>query len=132
MDDSRLMLTAITTLVVIVQNAILLEGIVSLIEADPGLVLLASATTLANGLALFSEKQPNCVLLDLDMPLASALLAAKTMLAANPDARIIGLTTYELDVCVSRALEMGVHAVIGKVQIAQALTDTIRRTSGSK
>ncbi len=126
------MLITITTLVVVVHNAILLEGIISLIEADAGLLLLASATTVETGLTLFSENQPNCVVLDLDMPSASSLPAAETMLAAHPHAKIIGLATYELDGCVSRAIEMGVRAVIGKDQISQSLTDTIRRTSGAK
>ena len=126
------MITAITTLVVIVRNPILLEGILLLIKADPRLLLLASATTAEDGLALFSDKQPDCVLLDLDMPSASSLFAAETMLKADCTTKIIGLATYELDVCVSRALQLGVCAVIGKDQISQALTDTILRTSGSK
>ncbi len=126
------MIKTITTLVVVIQNAILLEGVVLLVEEQQGFLLLGSATTLEGGVALCLAKHPNCVLLDLDMPSDSSLLAVKTILGADPDAQIIGLVNYELDVCVSRALALGVCAVVGKDQISQALLDTILRRSGPK
>lgn len=111
-------------------NPILLEGIALLIRAEPDLELAGTAASAETGVALYMETRPDCTLIDLDMPKSAGLDVIRRIRAINPNARTIGLVTYELDTAGRDALGAGASAILGKDQIGGALVGLIRNSVG--
>ncbi len=118
------MSTPVTSVLAIIQNPILLEGIISLIEPEPDIFLASTTTHLDEGLALAPQAHVACVLIDLDFN--TGFEAILRIRASLPTAVIIGLITYELDDRVPEALASGASAVLGKDQISQTLIEMLR------
>ncbi|MGI6297910.1 MAG: response regulator [Saccharofermentanales bacterium] len=87
-----------------------------IIEADPELQVIATANDGASALVLYQLHQPDLILLDIRMPGLSGLEAGKQILAADPEARILYLTTFADDEYIAEALRIGARGYILKQQ----------------
>lgn len=87
-----------------------------IIEADPELQVIATANNGASALGLYQLHQPDLILLDIRMPGLSGLEAGKQILAADPEARILYLTTFADDEYIAEALRIGARGYILKQQ----------------
>ncbi|NLC84439.1 MAG: response regulator transcription factor [Ruminococcaceae bacterium] len=87
-----------------------------IIEADPELQVIATATDGASALGLYQIHQPDLILLDIRMPEMSGLEAGKQILAADPEARILYLTTFADDEYIAETLRIGARGYILKQQ----------------
>jgi DNA-binding NarL/FixJ family response regulator len=70
--------------------------------------------------------QPNVVLMDIRMPELDGLQATREILAANPDARILILTTFDLDEYIYEALSAGASGFVLKDEPPEQLIAAIR------
>lgn len=111
---------------VVEHNAILIEGIICLIRSEPDMKIAGTARTPEEGTALYLEKRPEVILIDLDLPGGSPIDAIRQIRNVDSSARVIALTTYEFDSSGLEAMAAGAAAVIAKSRIAETLTDSIR------
>jgi DNA-binding NarL/FixJ family response regulator len=70
--------------------------------------------------------QPNVVLMDIRMPELDGLQATREILAANGDARILILTTFDLDEYIYEALSAGASGFVLKDEPPEQLIAAIR------
>lgn len=70
--------------------------------------------------------RPNVVLMDIRMPELDGLQATREILAADPDARILILTTFDLDEYIYEALSAGASGFVLKDERPEQLIAAIR------
>lgn len=94
------------SLVIADDHPLILAGLASLIESEPGLELLGQGASAAEAVALYERLRPDVMLVDLNMP-GGGLEAITATRRTHPDAKIVMLTSYEGDENVHRALQAG-------------------------
>jgi DNA-binding NarL/FixJ family response regulator len=105
------------------------EGIATVIEHQPGMSLVASASTAKRAIEQFREHQPDVTLMDLRLPDMSGIDAIAVIRREFPQGRFIVLTSFEGDVEVQRALAVGAHGYLLKSTPLEELVDVIQKVS---
>ena len=90
--------------------------------------LAATASTGREAVQQFQSVRPDVTLMDLRLPDMSGITATTTILAQQPDARIVILTTSEGDAEIQRALAAGARGYLLKSAEPEELVDVIRQT----
>ena len=86
----------------------------TILEAEPDITVPALGRDGAEAIALYKEHQPDILLMDIRMEGVNGLDAAATILATNPTARILFLTTFSDDEYIIRALRLGAKGYLLK------------------
>jgi DNA-binding NarL/FixJ family response regulator len=107
-------------------NPILLKGIAVLIGEQTDMKLVGTASNSSEAFSLHRQMLPDVTVIDLELPDSSACITIRRILAADRGAKVVGLTTWEVDNKVSDALAAGVHAVMAKHRLADDLLPAIR------
>ncbi|WP_194917536.1 response regulator [Catenulispora rubra] len=90
------------------------EGLALLLETMSEVSVVGQAGDGLEAAALAAELAPDVVLMDLNMPRSNGIEATSTILAANPDIRVVVLTTYEDDASIVGALRAGALGYLTK------------------
>jgi DNA-binding NarL/FixJ family response regulator len=101
-------------------------GLAAVIGAEPGLKIVGEAANGEEAIEAYARLQPEIVLMDLRMPVMDGLTATHTILADDPNARIIVLTTYDGDEDIHRALAAGARGYLLKDMMRTELLNVIR------
>jgi|SRR5213594_3013563 len=107
-------------------HAIVLAGLVALLDAEPDMTVVGSATTAQQSIEEFRRLRPDVTLMDLRLPDMSGVDAIAAIRHEWPDARLIVLTTFGSDVEVQRALDAGARGYLLKSMVQRELLDAIR------
>ena len=99
---------------VVDDHAIMRAGLVSMIEREPGMTVVAEAGDGVNAVKKFQEHKPDITLMDLRMPLMDGVEAIERIRKEFQSSRFIVLTTYDGDEDIYRALEAGAQAYLLK------------------
>ena len=83
------------------------EGLRVVLDLRPDFKVVAEAANVAETVAAHAQHQPDLTLLDLQMPDGTGIDALKVIRKAQPDARILMLTTYDGDEDIHRAMVAG-------------------------
>jgi DNA-binding NarL/FixJ family response regulator len=108
------------------------EGVVTLVEGQPDVRIVAQAANGREAIQQFRTHRPDVTLLDLQMPEMNGLDALIAIRNEFPDARVIVLTTYVGDVQVLRAIKAGARAYLLKNAWHKELLNTIRAVHQGK
>ncbi|GAA0748975.1 response regulator transcription factor [Ideonella azotifigens] len=108
------------------------QGIASLIMSQPDMRLVAEAADGDEALQQYRNHRPDVVLMDVQMPGSDGIEAIETIVADDPGARIVVLTTYEGDVQALRALKAGARGYLLKNMVRKELLDAIREVHAGK
>jgi DNA-binding NarL/FixJ family response regulator len=101
-------------------------GIVAMLQESPDLSVVGEATNGLEAVQLASELTPDLVLMDLRMPELDGDEATSRILAAQPDIRVVVLTTYETDAAILTAIEAGASGYLLKAAPQEELLAGIR------
>jgi DNA-binding NarL/FixJ family response regulator len=113
-------------------HPLLREGIATLVNNQPDMVLVGEAATGAEAIQQFKEHVPDVTLLDLRLPDMSGIDVLIAIRSKFPEARVVMLTTFEGDVEVQRALQAGARGYLLKNMPPSELLDVIRQVHGGK
>lgn len=105
---------SVVTLVVADDHPIVRHGLISLIEADPGLEVIAEASDGQGAIDLTLALRPTAVIMDLRMPGIDGVEATARIKSGLPEAIILILTTYDTDEAIVRAVEAGASGYLLK------------------
>lgn len=83
------------------------EGVRAMLAAEPGIEVAGQAGSGAEAVAFARSKGCDVILMDLRMPGTDGVEATSQILAADPSARVVVLTTYDTDTDIVRAVEAG-------------------------
>jgi DNA-binding NarL/FixJ family response regulator len=108
-------------------SSVLLSRITDFLAQYEEVVVVGTATSGEEALAQAKVQRPQMILLDLRMPGMSGLEAIPHLRAILPEAAIIILTLYDIDVYRQAALAAGADAFIPKRALHTDLLPAIRR-----
>ncbi len=99
-------------------------------EAMPGWVV-TGARDAASGLRACRASPPDIIILDLGLPDRDGLEIVEDLMKACPGAKIIGVSGYNDEFTLYRALRSPLHGFVDKnEQTVEALTEAIRTVAG--
>jgi DNA-binding NarL/FixJ family response regulator len=113
-------------------HPLLREGIATIINNQPDMVLVSQATSGTEAIQYHREHRPDVTLMDLRLPDLSGIDAVIAIRAEFPEARIVMLTTFEGDVDIQRALEAGARGYLLKNMPPSELVQVIRQVHAGK
>lgn len=102
------------------------NGLVALIDAEPGMQVVAQAADGEQAVELHARHRPDITLMDLRMPVKTGAEAIEQIRRAHPDAHILVVTASTGDADIRRALELGVHGYVFKNTSGESLIRAIR------
>jgi DNA-binding NarL/FixJ family response regulator len=108
-------------------HAFFREGIAMIINCQPGMLMVAQASSGRKAIERFREYKPDVTLMDLRLPDMTGIDAMIAIRSEFPGARVIILTTFESDTEIQRALAKGASAYMLKTAHPKDLAETIRR-----
>ncbi len=113
-------------------HPLLREGIATIINNQPDMLLVAQASSGTEAIQKFRDHRPDITLMDLRLPDLSGIDAMIAIRTEFAEARIIMLTTFEGDVEIQRALEAGARGYMLKSMPPRDLVEVIRQVHAGK
>ena len=113
-------------------HPLLSEGIATIINSQPDMELVATASTGREGILKHREIKPDVTLMDLRLPDVSGIDAMLAIRSEFADARIILLTMFAGDVDIQRALQAGAQGYLLKSMPPEQMVETIRQVHAGK
>ena len=104
----------IIRVVVVDDQAIVREGLVTVLSLLPDIEVLGAAADGQAGVDLVRRVSPDVVLMDLRMPVLGGLEATRLILESNPEIGILVLTTFADDASVVDVLRAGARGYLTK------------------
>ena len=95
-------------------QALVRAGFRMILEAQDDLEVVGEAADGEQALALAASERPDVVLMDIRMPVLDGLEATRRLVATQPAARVLVLTTFDLDDYVYEALTAGASGFLLK------------------
>lgn len=89
-------------------------GFRMVLEANPGISVVAEAADGASAIKHWKALRPDVILMDIRMPGMDGVSATRAIIADDPAARIIVLTTFDLDEYAFGALQAGASGFLLK------------------
>ena len=117
---------AIVKVMVVDDQALVREGIASLLAIQPGIQVVGTAQDGAQALEAFFQLEPDVVLMDIRMPVMDGIEAVQKILFKKPEAIILMLTTLEDDEYIVKSLKAGAVGYLLKDMLAQDLAQAVR------
>ncbi|MEU9856937.1 response regulator transcription factor [Streptomyces sp. NPDC047974] len=113
--------------VLIVDDQIMVrEGFSVLLGAMPDIEVVGEAVNGREAVAQVAALRPDVVLMDIRMPELNGIEATREIVAADADAKVLVLTTFDLDEYVYQALRAGASGFLLKDASARQLADGVR------
>ncbi|MCQ9184999.1 response regulator transcription factor [Streptomyces sp. IBSBF 2953] len=102
------------------------EGFSVLLNAMPDIEVVGEAVNGREAVERVRELSPDVVLMDIRMPELSGIEATREIVAADGSAKVLVLTTFDLDEYVYQALRAGASGFLLKDASARQLADGVR------
>ncbi|OEJ95610.1 response regulator [Streptomyces thermolilacinus] len=102
------------------------EGFSVLLNAMPDIEVVGEAVNGREAIAQVAALRPDVVLMDIRMPEMNGIDATREIVAADGDAKVLVLTTFDLDEYVYQALRAGASGFLLKDASARQLADGVR------
>jgi len=108
------------------------EGLRMLLEAEPDLAVAGEAGDGGQALAQARLLDPDVILMDVRMPSMNGIEATTRLVQAGSRARILMLTTFNLDEYVYHALKAGASGFLLKDASREQLTGAVRAVAAGE
>jgi len=119
-------MSTIIRLLVVDDHHVVRQGLVSLINSEPDMSVMAEASNGQQAVELFRQLKPDVTLMDLRLPVLSGVEAITEIRKEFPAARIMVLTTFDGDEDIYRALQAGAAGYLLKDMFSDELLEAIR------
>jgi DNA-binding NarL/FixJ family response regulator len=107
-------------------QALVRSGFRMLLAGESDIELVAEASNGLEAVDKAARYGPTVILMDIRMPELDGLEATRRILAANPEARVLVLTTFDLDEYVFESLRIGASGFMLKDEPPEHLLEAIR------
>jgi DNA-binding NarL/FixJ family response regulator len=108
------------------------KGMAALIESEPNLRVVAETGDGCQALDVYRQSRPDVVLMDLRLPGMGGVEAIIAIRREFPDARVIVLTTFDMDEDIFRAIQSGAKSYLLKDTPVDELAVMIRAVHAGK
>ncbi|WP_035750280.1 response regulator [Arthrobacter sp. 35W] len=107
-------------------QSLLRMGFALILDGEDDVEVVGEASDGAEAIALAAELEPDVILMDVRMPVLDGIEATRTITSAGGAARIIILTTFDLDEYAFAGLQAGASAFLLKDVAPEELVRAIR------
>ena len=107
-------------------------GLALMISRQGDMELVGEAENGEAAISLARKQNPDVIIMDLQMPVMDGATATGRILAENPDAKILVLTTFGASADAARALDFGAIGAISKDSSQEMLLNAVRATAHGK
>ena len=107
-------------------------GLAAIISLEKDMSVVAEADNGLDAVRMAAEKKPDVIVMDLMMPKLDGAKATAEIIAANPDTKILLLTTFGGSIDVKHAIQAGAKSALVKATSQSDLLDAIRRTAAGE
>jgi serine/threonine protein kinase/DNA-binding CsgD family transcriptional regulator len=111
-------------------HRILRTSLAMFLDDNEAIEVVGEADDGAGALELLREKNPDVLLLDLNMPGTSGLDILPQIRSTWPDIKVLVLTGRDEDIYIMRALRAGAHGYVLKTTSEEALVQAVRDVAG--
>jgi DNA-binding NarL/FixJ family response regulator len=108
------------------------SGLRAILEAEPDLDVVAEASDGRTAVEQAVEHSADVVLMDVEMPQSNGIEGVHRLMAARPRAKVLMLTTFDLDEYVYEALRAGASGFLLKTASPTDLATAIRAVDGGE
>jgi DNA-binding NarL/FixJ family response regulator len=115
-----------TTVVIADDQALMRGGFRMIIDAEPDLEVVGEAIDGADAVRAFERLLPDVVVMDVRMPTMDGIEATRRITTLEPTAKVLILTTFDLDEYVFQALRAGASGFLLKDRPPEELVEAIR------
>ena len=121
-----------TRVMLVDDHAVVRMGFRMLLEATDDMTVVAEAETGEAAYQSFQDAAPDVIVMDLAMPGAGGMEAAKRILARDKGARILALSAHEDPSHARHMLKAGALGYLSKRSAPEALIDAIRQIAAGR
>lgn len=118
------------SVLVVDDHPVVREGIAAMVEQQPDMRVVGEAADGLSAVGLWGKLKPDVVLLDLEMGPMNGLEVLRAVRAEDGCAKVIVLTTYDLEEDIYRAVQAGACGYLLKDVPRLELLDAVRRVAG--
>ncbi|MFI1104152.1 response regulator [Streptomyces melanogenes] len=119
-------MSASTRVLIVDDQMMVREGFSVLLNAQRDIEVIGEAVDGREAVAKVRELRPDVVLMDIRMPEMNGIEATREIVAADTSARVLVLTTFDLDEYVYEALRAGASGFLLKDASARQLAEGVR------
>lgn len=113
-------------LLIVDDQPLIRRGLAMMLATEPGIAVVGQAADGIDAVAQALATQPDVVVMDLQMPRASGVVATRQITEQLPATRVVVLTTYDDDELVFEAIRAGAQAYLLKDASEAEVLETIR------
>lgn len=113
-------------------HAVVREGLVSLLQRQSDLQVVAEAADGASAIRLYRQHRPDLVVLDLRLPDMDGAEVTAAIRAEFPQARLLVLSSFDGDEDIYRALKAGARAYVLKDSTREELLAAVRTVAAGQ
>jgi DNA-binding NarL/FixJ family response regulator len=113
-------------------HVVVRDGIGAIINLQPDMTLVASASTGREALEQYRSTCPDIALMDLRLADMSGFDAIRAIRSEFPNAKVVVLSSYEGDADIREAMEAGAQGYVAKGMVREELLDVIRIVCAGK
>ena len=114
-------------LLIVDNHTLFRQGLVSLLQSEPGYDVIGEASSGEDSLQIVPELTPDVILMDVKMPGIGGVEATRRLLETNPEERILMLTVSEEEENLFAAIQAGALGYLLKNADASELLEAIHR-----
>jgi DNA-binding NarL/FixJ family response regulator len=107
-------------------QAMVRAGLRMILDSEPDIQVVGEVDDGAGAAAAVAEHRPDVILMDIRMPGMDGLAATREVIAAHPEAKVVVLTTFDLDEYVYGALRAGASGFLLKSASGDALVNAVK------
>ena len=113
-------------LLIVDDQPLIRRGLAMMLDSEDDVQVVGQAADGLDAIEQALALRPDVVVMDLQMPRASGVVATREITAKLPSTRVVVLTTYDEDDLVFDAIRAGAHAYLLKDAAESEVLDTIR------
>lgn len=119
----------VISLLIVDDHFVVRSGLVASLELEEDVRVVAEASDADEAIREFQKHAPTMVLMDLQLPGASGIIATARLRESDPSAKVLMFSTFARDDEVSAALAAGALGYLPKTASREELLAAIRATS---
>lgn len=113
-------------LLIVDDQPLIRRGLAMILASEPGIEIVGQAADGIEAIEQALATSPDVVVMDLQMPRASGVVATRAITVQRPGTRVVVLTTYDHDELVFEAIRAGAQAYLLKDASEAEVLETIR------